>query len=72
MSIISREIVRLAWSTVTEILFPTAGSSAVRAGERLERIWRDMSTLHTHAGVHIFLATMAPRELAQLELGIAS
>lgn len=72
MSIISREVVRLAWSAASEILFPTAGSSAIRAGQRLERIWRDMSTLHTHAGVHIFLATMAPRELAQLELGIAS
>jgi 3-hydroxy-9,10-secoandrosta-1,3,5(10)-triene-9,17-dione monooxygenase len=72
MSIISREIVRLAWSTVSEILFPTAGTSAVRAGERLERIWRDMSTLHTHAGVNIYLATIAPRELAQLALGIAS
>jgi 3-hydroxy-9,10-secoandrosta-1,3,5(10)-triene-9,17-dione monooxygenase len=72
MSIISREIVRLCWSAVSEILFPTAGTSAVRAGERLERIWRDMSTLHTHAGVSIYLATMATRELAQLALGIES
>jgi 3-hydroxy-9,10-secoandrosta-1,3,5(10)-triene-9,17-dione monooxygenase len=72
MSVISREVVRLAWSAVSEILFPTAGSSAVRAGERLERIWRDMSTLQTHAGVQIYLATIAPRELAQLALGIAS
>lgn len=72
MSIISREIVRLCWSAVSDILYPTAGTSAVRAGERLERIWRDMSTLHTHAGVQIYLASMAPRELAQLSLGIAS
>ncbi|WP_083751732.1 acyl-CoA dehydrogenase family protein [Saccharothrix sp. ALI-22-I] len=72
MSIISREVVRLAWSAVSDILFPTAGTSAVRAGERLERIWRDMSTLHTHAGVHIYLATIAPRELARLALGIAN
>jgi 3-hydroxy-9,10-secoandrosta-1,3,5(10)-triene-9,17-dione monooxygenase len=72
MSIISREIVRLCWSAVSEILFPTAGSSAVRAGERIERIWRDMSTLHTHAGVNIYLATMATRELTQLVFGIAS
>lgn len=72
MSIISREVVRLAWNAVSDILFPTAGTSAIRAGERLERIWRDMSTLHTHGGVHIYLATIVPRELAQLELGIAS
>ncbi|MGV9359286.1 hypothetical protein [Amycolatopsis sp. NPDC003731] len=72
MSIISREVVRMTWNTVSDVLYPTAGTSAVRAGERLERIWRDMSTLHTHAGVHIYLATIAPRELAQLELGIAS
>lgn len=66
MSIISREVVRLAWSAVADILFPTAGSGAARAGERLERIWRDMSTLHTHAGVSIYLSTVATRELAQL------
>lgn len=66
MSIISREVVRLAWSAVSDILFPTAGSSAVRAGERLERIWRDMSTLHTHAGVSSYLSTVATRELTQL------
>ncbi|MEQ0565847.1 acyl-CoA dehydrogenase family protein [Amycolatopsis sp. NEAU-NG30] len=72
MSIISREVVRLAWSTVSEILMPTAGTSAIRAGERLERIWRDMSTLHTHAGVNIYLASIAPRELARLALGVAS
>ncbi|WP_307937169.1 hypothetical protein [Salinispora arenicola] len=51
---------------MSDILFPTAGSSAVRAGERLERIWRDMSTLHTHAGVSIYLSTVATRELANL------
>ncbi|NIL40213.1 acyl-CoA dehydrogenase [Salinispora arenicola] len=66
MSLISREVVRLCWSAVSDILFPTAGSSAVRAGERLERIWRDMSTLHTHAGVSIYLSTVATRELANL------
>ncbi|MBR7834250.1 hypothetical protein KDL01_13325 [Actinospica durhamensis] len=72
MSIISREVVRLSWSAVSDILIPTAGSSAVRAGERLERIWRDMSTLQTHAGVSIYLATMATRELGQLAFDVAS
>jgi len=71
MSLISREVVRLCWSVVSEILFPTAGTSAVRAGERLERIWRDMSTLHTHAGVNIYLATVATRELTRLVFDVA-
>lgn len=72
MSIVSREVVRLAWSAVSEILFPTAGSSAVRAGERLERIWRDMSTLQTHAGLSVYLSTMATRELTRLVFDVAS
>lgn len=72
LSLISREVVRLSWSAVSEHLFPTAGSSAVRAGERIERIWRDMSTLHSHAGVSIFLAMVANRELAKLVFGVGS
>lgn len=72
MSMVSREVVRLCWSAVSDILFPTAGSGAVRAGERLERIWRDMSTLHTHAGVTVYLATVATRELARLVFDVPS
>jgi 3-hydroxy-9,10-secoandrosta-1,3,5(10)-triene-9,17-dione monooxygenase len=44
----------------------------VRSGARIERVWRDMSTLHSHAGVSIFLATLANRELAQLVFDVAS
>lgn len=65
LSLISREAVRLSWKAVSEHLFPTAGSSAVRAGERIERIWRDMSTLHSHAGVSIFLDKVANRQLTE-------
>ena len=71
LSLISREAVRLSWSAVSEYLFPTAGSSAVRAGERIERIWRDMSTLHSHAGVSIFLSKVANRQLAELVFNVA-
>ncbi|MET8850247.1 acyl-CoA dehydrogenase family protein [Amycolatopsis sp. NPDC004625] len=71
LSLISHEALRLAWSAVSENLFPTAGSSAVRAGERIERIWRDISTLHSHAGVSLFLAKVARRELAALDTGAA-
>jgi 3-hydroxy-9,10-secoandrosta-1,3,5(10)-triene-9,17-dione monooxygenase len=72
LSLISREVVRLCWSAVSGHLFPTAGSSSVRAGARIERVWRDMSTLHSHAGVSIFLASVANRELAKLVFDVAS
>ncbi|HEX6358870.1 acyl-CoA dehydrogenase family protein [Actinophytocola sp.] len=72
LSTISREAVRLSWSAVSEKLFPTAGSSSVRAGARIERVWRDMSTVHSHAGLSIFLASVANRELAKLVFDVAS
>jgi len=72
LSTISREVIRLCWSAVSDQMFPTAGSSAVRAGARIERVWRDMSTLHSHAGVSIFLASVANRELAKLVFDVAS
>jgi 3-hydroxy-9,10-secoandrosta-1,3,5(10)-triene-9,17-dione monooxygenase len=62
---ISREVVRLSWQAVERYLFPTAGSSSVRQGERIERVWRDMSTLHTHAGFAVFLSGPAKRELTK-------
>ncbi|OPG07011.1 acyl-CoA dehydrogenase family protein [Microbispora sp. GKU 823] len=64
------EAVTLCWRAVERYLFPTAGSSAVRHGERIERVWRDMSMFHTHAGVSTFLATLAKRDLARARFGI--
>ncbi|SEE68384.1 3-hydroxy-9,10-secoandrosta-1,3,5(10)-triene-9,17-dione monooxygenase [Streptomyces sp. 2231.1] len=69
LATISREAVRLAWRAVEGQLFPTAGSSSVRAGERIERVWRDLSTLHSHAGNGVFLSSLANRELAQAHFG---
>jgi 3-hydroxy-9,10-secoandrosta-1,3,5(10)-triene-9,17-dione monooxygenase len=69
LSTISREAIRLAWEAVEGHLFPTAGSSAVRRGERMERVWRDMSMLHSHGGVAIVLASMANHELARSRFG---
>ncbi|ETK37173.1 acyl-CoA dehydrogenase family protein [Microbispora sp. ATCC PTA-5024] len=62
---ICREVIALSWRAVESYLFPTAGSSSARRGERLERIWRDMSTLHSHAGIAVLLATVATRERAK-------
>ncbi|HEX4721475.1 MAG TPA: acyl-CoA dehydrogenase family protein [Pseudonocardiaceae bacterium] len=72
LATICREVVRLCWTAVSEHLFPTAGSSAVRAGARIERVWRDMSTLHSHAGVSIFLNTVANRELTKAVFDVAA
>ncbi|MER6621987.1 MULTISPECIES: acyl-CoA dehydrogenase family protein [unclassified Streptomyces] len=69
LATISREVVRLCWRAVEGQLFPTAGSSSVRAGERVERVWRDLSTLHSHAGNGVFLASHAGRELARAHFG---
>ncbi|ABP55164.1 acyl-CoA dehydrogenase family protein [Salinispora tropica] len=70
LAAICREAIRLAWHAVESHLFPTAGSSSVRQGERIERVWRDMSTMHSHAGIGVLLASTATRELAQARFGV--
>ncbi|MEU5861849.1 acyl-CoA dehydrogenase family protein [Nonomuraea sp. NPDC047529] len=70
LATISREVARLAWRAVEGCLFPTAGSSAVRDGQRIERIWRDMSTTHSHAGFAIYLGALANRELSRARFGL--
>lgn len=72
LATIGREAFRLCWRAVEGHLFATAGSSSVRPGQRLERIWRDLSTMHTHAGVAVFLSSTANRELARAVLGPAA
>jgi 3-hydroxy-9,10-secoandrosta-1,3,5(10)-triene-9,17-dione monooxygenase len=63
-----REATQLAWRAVDEIIQPTAGTTAMREGERLERVWRDLSTGRTHASSAILLTTLASRALAQMRL----
>jgi 3-hydroxy-9,10-secoandrosta-1,3,5(10)-triene-9,17-dione monooxygenase len=67
---ICREVIRLSWAAVEQFIYPTAGSSAVRRGERIERVWRDLSMMQSHAGISVVLATMANRELAKARFGI--
>lgn len=62
---VCREVARLSWQAVQSHLFPKAGSSAVRRGERVERVWRDMSTMRSHAGFSVVLESMANREFAR-------
>jgi len=70
LATISREVIRLVWNAVEGQLFPTAGSSAIRHGARIERVWRDLSMLHSHAGYAIVLKTMANRELSRARFGV--
>ena len=45
---ITRESVRLCWDALQEYIFRTAGSSAAHDGQRMQRIWRDMSMVWGH------------------------
>lgn len=67
---ICREVIRLSLAAVERFIYPTAGSSAVRRGERIERVWRDLSMMRSHAGISVVLDTMANRELAKARFGI--
>ncbi|ASO20917.1 3-hydroxy-9,10-secoandrosta-1,3,5(10)-triene-9,17-dione monooxygenase [Actinoalloteichus hoggarensis] len=67
---ICREVIRLCWQAVEGYLFRTAGSSSVRLGSRIERVWRDMSTLHSHVGVGVLLASVATREFTKARFGV--
>ncbi|MEV5315161.1 acyl-CoA dehydrogenase family protein [Streptomyces sp. NPDC052610] len=71
LATLCREVIRMCWRAVEGQLFPTAGSSAVREGERVERVWRDLSTLHSHAGVGVLLRSVTTRDLARARFGIA-
>jgi 3-hydroxy-9,10-secoandrosta-1,3,5(10)-triene-9,17-dione monooxygenase len=70
LAVMCREVIRLSWTAVEQHLFPTAGSSSVSRGQRIERVWRDLSMLQSHAGISVALATMANRQLAKARFGI--
>jgi 3-hydroxy-9,10-secoandrosta-1,3,5(10)-triene-9,17-dione monooxygenase len=68
LNIIAREALTLAWDAMQGQVFRTAGSSAARNGERMERIFRDMSMGWGHFGT--IVADWAARELAKEHLGL--
>ncbi|WP_425558842.1 acyl-CoA dehydrogenase family protein [Catenulispora subtropica] len=70
LALICREAAELAWRALAEIIQPTAGTGSVRSGQRLERIWRDLSTGHSHAGFAVLLTTVISRAVAQLSFGV--
>ena len=64
-----RETFELCWTAVCE-LFRVAGSSAVVDGSRMQRAWRDMSTLRSHTGV-VFFTELAITELTKTHFGVS-
>jgi len=65
---IAREVMIQAWETMQSDIFRTAGSSAANRGERIERIYRDMSIGNSHRNT--VLRDWAFRELGRAILGV--
>lgn len=67
---IAREIMIQSWETVQSDLARTIGASFLRSGERMERIYRDMSIGNAHRNTSF--RDWAFRELACLHLGVTT
>jgi 3-hydroxy-9,10-secoandrosta-1,3,5(10)-triene-9,17-dione monooxygenase len=59
----------LAWGAIQKI-FRSAGSSQVRRGQRMERVWRDYSQLFSHG--HSFLPNQIARNYTKAKFGVES
>jgi 3-hydroxy-9,10-secoandrosta-1,3,5(10)-triene-9,17-dione monooxygenase len=69
LNVVAREALTLAWNAMQGEIFRTAGTSAARNGERIERIFRDMAIGWGHFGT--IAGDWAARELAREHLGLA-
>jgi 3-hydroxy-9,10-secoandrosta-1,3,5(10)-triene-9,17-dione monooxygenase len=66
VAMIARQALRYAWETVSDELIRTSGTTAVRDGQRFQRIVRDMTTAWGH--LYNALGDSAARELAKARL----
>jgi 3-hydroxy-9,10-secoandrosta-1,3,5(10)-triene-9,17-dione monooxygenase len=66
---IAREVMLQAWETMQSDIFRTAGSSAGAKGQRIERIYRDMS-IGGNSHRNTMLRDWAFREIARDKLGL--
>lgn len=71
ISAICSEVIGMCWRAVEDLLFRTAGTSSIQNGKRVERMWRDLSMVHTHAGA-VFLSSAGSRELSKSRMGAES
>jgi 3-hydroxy-9,10-secoandrosta-1,3,5(10)-triene-9,17-dione monooxygenase len=69
IALIAREAMAIAWDAMNDHVFRTAGSSAARHGERMERLFRDMAMMWTH--FTNVLTDWVATELARERLGRA-
>ena len=68
ISTIVREAILFAWETVEHDLYRTIGSSAANAGQRFERVFRDLAMAAGHR--NSMMRDPLVRQLAQLRLGV--
>jgi 3-hydroxy-9,10-secoandrosta-1,3,5(10)-triene-9,17-dione monooxygenase len=68
LNFIAREGMRMAWDAMQEHIIRTAGSSALRDGERLQRIYRDMTMGHGHFAS--LFGDVVARQVGQYALGV--
>ena len=68
LNFIGREGLRMAWDAMQEHIVRTAGSSALRDGERMQRIYRDMTMGHGHFAS--ILGDSVARRIGQYRLGV--
>jgi 3-hydroxy-9,10-secoandrosta-1,3,5(10)-triene-9,17-dione monooxygenase len=68
LGVIAREAIVQVWEVVDQALFRNVGSSALKAGQRFERVWRDLTMIASHRNTGFRETTF--RKLAQLHLGL--
>ncbi|GAA0927712.1 acyl-CoA dehydrogenase family protein [Pseudonocardia zijingensis] len=68
IGIVAREAIVQVWEAVDQALFRNVGSSAIKAGQRFERVWRDLTMIASHRNTGFRETSF--RKLAQLHLGL--
>lgn len=68
IGIIAREAIVQVWEAVDGSLFRNVGSSAMKTGQRFERVWRDLTMIASHRNTSF--RELMFRKLAQLHLGL--
>jgi 3-hydroxy-9,10-secoandrosta-1,3,5(10)-triene-9,17-dione monooxygenase len=65
---ITQELTKLCWEAMHAFVFRTAGSGAAHDGERMQRVWRDMSMVRGH--LYTIVNDWVARGLTTEHLGI--
>ena len=69
LAAIARETMVQAWEAVEQHLLRTIGSSAVKNGQRFERLFRDLATMAAHRNT--MLREEFWRQLGAIDLGVS-